>query len=305
MTAAECLTGASGFDPVSDLPSLHPKRTIQPEGRPVTWSPAQLRLHPVLDEIGWPNQIGELNNAALSMDRSVPEPILVTTNGTILAGFTRWQLAIFEGWHEIDCIEYRVSDQDCLHFILNHHQTRRGWNAFVRICVALALKPFLQQRALDNMRAGGKCKGWATLPDANRIDVRQEIARIAGTGARNVSNVEKIRESAHPRLIDALRNGTLKINGAIKLCKFSKAEQLEKFIRQSEDREIAKVIRKSIRSPREEKSNPDVVTTLEVLLQQEVMRPGSVDIRVGDSPHTVVVLGRDLLTGALAQRRLI
>lgn len=304
MSAAQCLACASGSGPVSDHPSLHPKRTMQPERRPVTWSPGQLRLHPVLDEIGWPGQIGELNDAVLSTDRSVPEPILVTTNGMILAGFARWRLAILENWHEIDCIEYRVSDEDSLHFILNHHQTRRGWNAFVRICVALALKPFFQMRALDNMRAGGKCKGWATLPDANRIDVRQEIARIAQTGTRNVSNVEKIRESAHPRLIDALRNGTLKINGAIKLCTFSKAEQLEKFIRQSEDREIGKVIRKSIRSPREEKSNPDVVTTLEVLLQQEA-HPGSIEIRVCDSPRTVVVLARDLLVGALAQRRLI
>jgi hypothetical protein len=91
----------------------------------------------------------------------------------------------------------------------------------------------------------------------------------------------------------ALRNGTLKINGAVKLCKFSKAEQLEKFIRQSEDREIGKVIRKSIRSPRKEKINPDVVTTLEALLQQEVVRPGSVEILVSDSPRTVIVVTHD------------
>ena len=34
--------------------------------------------------------------------------------------------------------------------------------------------------------------------------------------------------------LDALSNGTLKTNAAVKLCRFSKAEQLEKLIRQSE-----------------------------------------------------------------------
>lgn len=233
------------------------------------------------------------------------EPILINKSGTILAGFGQWRLAVFECCPEVDCTEYPISDEDSLQFILHHHRPRPGWNAFVRICVALTRKPFLQQRAVDNMRAGGKCKGWATLPDAGRMNVRQEIATIAGTGARNVSNVEKIRESAHPRLIDALRNGALKINGAVELCKFSKAQQLEKFIRQSECREIGKVVRRAIRSAREEKSNPDVVTTLEAPLQQEAMQPGSVDIWVADSPRTVVVVGRDLLTGALAQRRLV
>jgi hypothetical protein len=161
-------------------------------------------------------------------------------------------------------------------------------------------------------------------------------------GPRNVSNVEKIRESAHPRLIDALRNGMLKIHGAVELCKFSKAEQLERFICQSEDREIRKVNRRSIRSPREERTNPDsqsgatgkihlpkrgsrsarsiggqsgalgkrgptptVVATLEALLQQEAMQPGSVEVRIGDSPRSVVILSRELLAGTLAQRRFI
>ena len=59
------------------------------------------------------------------------------------------------------------------------------------------------------MRAAGKYKGWANLPDVRRIDVRQEIANTAAVGARNVSNVKTIIEIAHPRLIEALQCGTL------------------------------------------------------------------------------------------------
>jgi hypothetical protein len=145
--------------------------------------------------------------------------------------------------------------------MLSHHQTRRGWNAFFRIRLALTLEPYFQQRALENMRAGGKYKGLANLPEAQHIDVRQEIASAAGVGARNVSNVKTILKNAHPRLKAALRNGTLTINGAMQFCKLPKAEQLEQFIRHSEEREINKVIRQSIAQPKEKRPAPTLRST--------------------------------------------
>ena len=234
----------------------------------------------------------------------VPEPVLVTTNGTLLAGFGRWRLALFEGQNEIDCLEYQISDEDSLQFILHHRQPRRGWNPFVRICVALTLKPSLQQKALDNMRAGGRYKGWAKLPEATRLDVREEIGRIAGAGPRNASNVERILETAHPRLIEALRSGTLTINGALKFCKFPKAEQLERFILHNENRGIAKVIRRATHRPEQKEHGLDIVAVLEALIQQETGKPGSVAVRISDSPSTEVLIGRDLMAGASSQRHL-
>jgi hypothetical protein len=82
----------------------------------------------------------------------------------------------------------------------------REWNAFIRIRLALTLEPYFQKRGLDNMRAGGKYKGSANLPEAQHIDVRQELASAAGVGTRNVSNVKTILRNAHPRLITALLN---------------------------------------------------------------------------------------------------
>jgi hypothetical protein len=188
------------------------------EGRPVVRSPEQLRLHRALEGLGWTGVIDEFNAAARLKNPSVTEPILITTNGTILAGFGRWQLAVFDGRHRISCIEYALNEDDSLQFILTHHQTRHGWNAFVRIRLALTLEPSLQQRALDNMRAGGKYKGWANSPNVQRIDVRQEVANAAAVGARNVTNVKTLLKLAHPRLIEALRDGTLSINGAMQRC---------------------------------------------------------------------------------------
>ena len=83
--------------------------------------------------------------------------------------------------------------------------------------MALTLESYFEQKALDNMRAGGKYKGSANLPKAHHIDVRQQIADLAGVGARNVSNVKTILQAAHPRLIEALRDGALTMASAADL----------------------------------------------------------------------------------------
>jgi hypothetical protein len=284
--------------------TFNPTAMNRLEGRPVVHSPEQLRLPRALEDLGWIGLLDEFNDAARLTNPSVTEPILITTNGTILAGFGRWRLAVFDGRHEINCIEYPLSEDEALQFILTHHQTRCGWNAFVRIRLALNLEPYFQQRALDNMCAGGKYKGWANLPEAQHIEVRQEIARAAGVCARNVSNVKTILQTAHPRLKEALRDGTLTINRAIQFCKLPRAEQLEQFIRYSEERATNKVIRQSIARPKEDKTSLDVVAVLDALQQQEARQPGSVAVRVGRHKRTVVLIGQDLCVEPRSQKEL-
>jgi hypothetical protein len=268
------------------------------EGRPVVRSPEQLRVHRALDELDLMDVAGELNDAAGLRDLFPPEPILITTDGTILVGLGRWRLALLDGRQSINCIEYALSEEPALKFILAQHQPRRGWNAFVRTCLALTLKPYLQQRALENMRIGGKYKGSASLPDLRRIDVRQAVASVAVVGARTVSNVKKILKLTHPRLKEALRNDTLTINRAIQFCRFPQAEQLEHFVRYSEESAINKIIRRAITRPKdEEEVRPEAATILDALRMQEVQQPGSVLVRIGRLQRTVVVIGQDLLAG--------
>ena len=274
------------------------------EGRPVVRFPEQLRLHRALEELGWAGGIDEFNNVARLKNQSVPEPILITTNGTILVGFGRWRLAMLEGREEINCIEYPLGDDEALQFIISHHQPRQGWNAFIRIRLALSLEPYFQKRALDNMRTGGKYKGSANLPEDQHIDVRQEIARESRVGDRTVSNVKTILQTAHSRLIEALHDGSLTINRAIQFCKLPRAEQLEQFIRYSEERATNKVIRRSIARPKEEKSSLDVVAVLDALQHQEARQPGSVAVRVGRHKRTVVLIGQDLIGEPHSQKEL-
>jgi hypothetical protein len=242
------IRNSSVVEVISAIPlqSFNPTAMSRLEGRPIVRSPEQVRLHRALEELGWTGVIDEFNDAARLKDQSVPEPILVTANGTILAGFGRWRLAVFDPRQEINCIEYPLSEDEALQFIISHHQPQRGRNSFIRVRLALKLEPNLRQRALDNMRAGGKYKGSANLPEPQRIDVREEIAEIAGVSARHVANVKTILEVAHPRLIEALQNSTLTINRAIQFCKLPRAEQLEQFIQYCEERATNKVIRRSI-----------------------------------------------------------
>jgi hypothetical protein len=265
--------------------------------------PQELRLHRAMDELGWIGE-DELNIAAQRTSQSIPEPILITTDGTILSGFGRWRLASLESSHEIPCIEYGLDEDESLLFMLTHHQLHCGWNDFIRIRLALTMESSLQQRALDNMRTGGKLKGLANLPEAQHIDVRREIARIAGVGDRNVSNVQTILKTAHPRLIDALQNGTLRINRAVQFCKLPRAEQLEQFVRYSEESATNKVIRQAIGQPKKKQASLDVVSILDALQHQQGQQPGSVTVRVGRHKRTVILAGQDLMAALPAQSEL-
>ena len=129
------------------------------EGHPVTCSPQQLRLHPALAELEWIDLISELNEAARLKNQTLPDPILITPNGTMLSGFGHWRMAVLEGRSEVNCIEYPLDEESAIEFMLARHRAPSGWNPFIRIEIALKLEPAFQEKALANMRLGGKYKG--------------------------------------------------------------------------------------------------------------------------------------------------
>jgi hypothetical protein len=274
------------------------------KGRPCVRSPTDLHMHPALEEVGWFGVVDDLNDAAGSANRHIHDPILIATDGTVLSGFGRWRLAVFERAHEIYCIEHSLGMDDSLMFMLAHYQTRRGWNAFVRIRLALTLKPSLHQVALNNMRSGGKYKGLANLPEAQHANVRQQVADMAGVCPRNVGNVETILKLAHPVLIKALGNDTLKIYRAMQLCKLPRVEQLEQFIRYSEDRATSKAIRHCLATPRKDELSLDPGTVIEALRRHEGPRAGSVLVRIVRHKRTVILVGQDLLSEINSPREL-
>ena len=280
-------------------PHLASNATI---ARPVVRNTGDLRPHPALVDLGFTDFTEELNEAALLKNEVLPDAILVTSDGIILAGLGRWRLAWLQNTPQVQCIEYAINDTESLQFILRVHNTHRGWNSFVRVRLALTLEPYFQGRALENMRAGGRYKGSANLPEASRIDVRQEIAATAGVGARNVSNVKAILNSAIPRLIEAVQNDALSINAAVHLSGLPKREQAEQLVRHIEDREISRVIDRSVSRRQEVKTTAEVITLLDKLSRRESRHPGSVAVQIDRRRHAVIVVAEEVLKELCSQR---
>lgn len=263
------------------------------QGSPVSRSPEELQLHPVLIQL---NLVGTLING-LAHGRmpqgSVPEPILITARGIILSGAREWHAAISEGRTILDCTEYSLDDDEALQLILTLYQSRGDWNDFARIRLAMHAEPYLQSKAHANRIAGGKYKGLANLPEAKHIDVREEIASLAGVCARNVGKVKTILLKAHLRLIEACQNGAMSINRAVALCRLPKNEQVEQISHYLMERSSSKATRQSIAALRLERFGPQVDVLLRRLQQCEAQEPGSVVMRPGTRKQTVILVGRD------------
>jgi hypothetical protein len=264
-------------------------------GEQVRRLPQELRFHPAFLEL---NLIGSVIGSEVhgrKQQGNIPEPILITTNGIIISGFREWHAAVSEARLALECTEYQLNDDEALQLILILQQSRGAWNNFTRIQLALQEEPHFQSKALANQVAGGKHKGLANLPQAKHIDARQEVARLAGVGARNVSNVKVILDKAHPRLIDALQDGTLSIHRAVQLCNLSRNQQMEQFICSKVERATNKVTRQAIAQPRVEGPGKDAGAVLKLLQEHEIRKPGSIVVRPVDRRETVILLGRDLL----------
>jgi hypothetical protein len=268
------------------------------------YPPVQLRLHPVFTQLGL---VGTLINRTVYGRRppeAVPEPILITSSGIVISGTREWHAAVSEGRQAVKCTEYQLSDDEALQMILILQQSRGVWNAFTRVQIALQQEPYLQAKAHANQVLGGKDKGSANLPEARQIEVRQEIAYLAGACPRNVSKVKAILLKAHPRLIEACQTGVVTIHCASKLCRRPKDEQLEDLTHCLNKRSNGKTTRQAIAISRMEKIGPKADLLLRALLQREARQPGSIVMRAGARKKTVILIGQDDwndITAALAE----
>jgi hypothetical protein len=92
-------------------------------------------------------------------------------------------------------------------------------------------------------QAGGQNKGSSILPEAARLDVRKEIARIAGVSVGNVTKVKQLITNPHADIIKALREKELSIHRAWLWSKLSPEEQQEKLWLNQSKGGIRKTIR--------------------------------------------------------------
>lgn len=156
----------------------------------------------------------QLSTLATVNDRAFRDPIVITQNHTIIDGYARWELAKRRRRATILCIQCQMTDEEALETLIRHHCRLSGLNDFCRILLALDLEPALGEAARANQQLGGQIKGSSNLTEAQRHDVRQEVAKTAGVSVGNVTKAKEIIAKAVPELIQALKNGKIRTHRA-------------------------------------------------------------------------------------------
>lgn len=275
-------------------------------GRLVTCHVDELRPHPSYIRHNLAVHACQLSAVAELDDLAFREPLAITQDHIILDGFARWTLARLRGRSTLACIEYEMSEAEALQNILQRHRRSSGLNDFIRICLALELEPFLKSKGRAKQQAGGQNKGSSILTKAERLDVREEIARIAGVSVGNVTKVKQLTSTTHSDIIKALREKELSIHRAWLWRKQSPEEQREKLWLNQSKRGISKTIRHLLSPylPKNSHTALNVGHLIKLVSALQSGTLGSVRLVSINVPGKIVLVTEELLRTLEAQEEL-
>jgi hypothetical protein len=143
------------------------------------------------------------------------------------------------------------------------------------------------------------------LTEAERVDVRSEVAAAAGVSVGNVSKVKQLM-IAPPEIMQALLSGEISIHRAWLSIEESPEKQLEKFSLNQMKRGITKTIKALISQhmPGGPPTVPDLGTLLKGLSAVEAGEPGSVGVAVVRVPGRRIFVSEDLFQALRSQQEL-
>jgi hypothetical protein len=174
-------------------------------------------------------------------------PIIVTQTGIIIDGYTRCELARRQGRETIACLEYDLSDAEALRWLIQRHSPSKGLNGFSRSLLALDLEPSLQERARANQQIGGQRKGSSDLTEAQKVDVRSEVAAIANVSTGSLTKAKQVVTYADPVIQDAARSGEIRVHRAWQWSRLFHRHQFKKLEEFRSCKGVGLVSRKLIR----------------------------------------------------------
>lgn len=243
-------TSPSAVRPHSEVSGDRSKLTDAVGRRFVWFAPRELHPHPSLERYGIATTTAEHNRIIQQDDAAFQEAVEITTAGTILDGYAQWKKALDAHCSQILCIEYSLTDEQAIEWLLRRHRRRNGWNSYCRVVVVLELeKKFSQEVA--NQRAGGQKNGsLSNLTKGEERHVRSKLAKRAGVCEAYIDYVKQLRKEAHPSILQALERGEITIHWAWTLLTFSKSEQGEIL----ENRRSTKAVRVAYPRPRKPKT---------------------------------------------------
>lgn len=155
-----------------------------------------------------------------------PDPIpSIGESGVLLTGQDVYRQAKSAGSKKLDCLRFRVSDDDALRWMIEvcHRHTRL--NDFTRAALAFELEGAqLRFQAKQNMIAGAQ--GLATLPYP-QVNVRRRISATADVKERTAGKVIIICDRAHQDVIWALRDDEISVECAYRWMRLGHEDQVK------------------------------------------------------------------------------
>jgi hypothetical protein len=256
--------------------------------------------------------VANLSAFAEQREDAFREPVVITRECFVIDGYALLELARRQRRPTLLCIEFDLDETEGLQWLLLKSRQSNALNAFSRILLAMDLQLGLQERARSNQRAGGQNKGSSKLTEAERLDVRCEVALVAGVSVGNVTKVKQLVASVRPEILDALRSGEIRIHRAWKWSKAPLEEQQEKLRRHRIESGLKKTARMLVSRHRPETSQgtadqlTPTVVDLENLVKQmsspEFCKIGPVAMAVIEAPGQAIFLTKELFQALNSQQ---
>ncbi len=284
------------------------------KGQFVSCSVRELRPHPSYARHDLSVQAYKLASLADLGDLAFEYPLIITRDRFLIDGYGRWELAKQQGRQTLPCLEHDVTEQHALKWLIQTHRPSHGLSDFIRIELALDLEPYFQQQAVLNQQAGGRSKGLSKLTEAERVNSRREVARVAGVSHGNVRKVKYILANGCPSLLDAARSEEVSINQADKWSHDSGAIQQEKLRRLRIEAGIRKKARQLVaahlaKSPVPEADEPvlrvsdlvRLVNQLSDFAPEQSDELGSIGISLLSGPGKAIFMTEELVQALQTQ----
>jgi hypothetical protein len=164
----------------TDHQSNSPQLTTRASIRVVPWRVRDLTPHPSYAQLGIKVPASRLNELLELGEDAFVFPLSVTSTGIIIDGYARLEIARLQGRETLMCVEFDIPEEEALRRLILCHRRLSGLPPFCRVKLAVPLAKSLKEKALQHQQNGGKNKGSSKLTEAERIEVRKEIAAAAG-----------------------------------------------------------------------------------------------------------------------------
>ncbi len=269
---------------------------IDREPRLVHRPTTELRPHPVYLELRGP-LVGAGVRGATQFTGEISDPLLITTDGTILDGHVRWQTATARRQLSLPCIEHDLSKAGALELLLARHQRTECLNAYCRIVMALQLEGHYRVNTPQRSQSPTNS---SNLTKTEGKDVRAEIARAAGVSTGNVTKVKQLRSTVSAEVRESLRQGEVSIHRAWEWRKLSEKQQDQALWEHRHHGQADKVIRLLIAKHTSTRRAAPSFDQLRELLGP--LATSDTAVAVTDIPGKAIVITRECLDELLRRK---